>query len=670
MLIKDTEVYMFRKPCKKYKKRVFILILTFIAMAEFFFVHLNDCYAQDNKDKYDVKNIIDRCYASLGGDSGFILDGDILSAAGTTNGDWLAFGCGRYEKDDRYDIYLGALEDYVTSCYSKNSYGLDRNKATEWHRIALTVIACGGNPEAFGTDADGNPVNLIADGTYNCKIGNPWKQGINGAAYALIVLDSRKYIVPDNAEYTRQDCIDYIIENELAGGGFSLSKEEADADVTGIVLQALAPYYDTSQEVKAVVDRALERLSFMQFSSGDFASYGYGNAESTAQVITALTSLGIDVLEDKRFITDTGKTALDGLMLYFNEEKTGFCHISGYDTDIMATNQSLYSLISYYRYINGLGKLYDFTEKELDTKPVTPPSELQTPSETQTPSEFQTPPEIQTPSEAQTPFSGEQDPSEFIPQVPAESKLTADSDSKKNSHISNRRKKRPVKKVVTVTKIIKSKDISIKKKEACATKKELNRIAGTGHNLKIITETKEGIQYNVTFNGKDISEPSDMHFALTCKSKYENRITAVSDKPYIMSIETKKGLKCDAFIELAAGLKDGEYLLMRYDSKDEKPVFVNKIRSENGILRFVIDSGGEYFAAKKVKLNATYENNGIDYLSDTENTEEQIENISGGKITDAEANVFVPPKVYIAVLIFIAAAAFAAGVVIRRRRNR
>lgn len=626
---------MYLKLCKICKKRMFILILALVTMAEFFLLYKDKCSASE---QYDVKSIIESCFDALDDENGHALQGDVLLSAGSTDGDWLAFACGRYEKDDAYDVYLGALKDYVTSCYRKNSYGLNRNKATEWHRIALTVLACGGNPEAFGTDADGNDINLIADGTYNCKVGKPWKQGINGAAYALITLDSRQYDIPDDALYTREDCIDYILGKEISGGGFSLNQNEADADVTAIVLQSLAPYYDTLPEVKEVVDRALYKLSLMQLSSGDFDSYGKGSSESTAQVLTALTALGIDVLSDERFITEEGNTVLDGLMLYFDKEKKAFCHILGDDINAMATHQSLYALISYMRYVNGLGSIYDFTEKELNTNPATPSPETQAPpSETHIPSpvtqvpltETQAPPAETNIPPSETRLSTLRELYGVYENAPGSTPKTykvSDSAPKKNLY---KKKESTVKKVKAVTKIIKSKDITVKKKAAYVTAKELGKVAGTGHNLRIITKTKEGIPYKVTFNGKDILKVSDMNFQMKSKSKYEDEIRSVAKNPYIMSIKTKNGLKCDAFIELTAGLKDGEYLLMKYDKEEKKPVLINKISSENKILRFVIDSGGEYFAAKKVKLNAASE----------------IDDITEEEASDAKSDIFVPPKV-------------------------
>ena len=49
------------------------------------------------------------------------------------------------------------------------------------------------------------------------------------------------------------------------------------------------------------VDRALHWLSGQQTENGDFSNWGETNAESTAQVIIALCSLGIVPGDDARF---------------------------------------------------------------------------------------------------------------------------------------------------------------------------------------------------------------------------------------------------------------------------------------------------------------------------------------------------------------------------------
>ena len=284
-------------------------------------------------DAADVRAIADGIVAWKKADNGatadgFLLNDAFLALAGTTPGDWYPIGLSRLGVEDRYDAYLAA-------------------KATEWHRIALAVLAAGGDPTSFGTDGDGQPIDLIADGTYNrgwqTSLG---RQGINGWIWGLIALDSMRYELPDDAFYTREDILLEILCRQLADGGFALSGTTADPDITAMAVQALAPYYNTetvytykrkstdsecARRIRDVVDEALDCLSRLQLPTGDFQSWGTENVESTDQVVVALCCLGIDPLTDERFIKG-GNTLLDGILRYRMDDG-GFVHAHSYDPD-------------------------------------------------------------------------------------------------------------------------------------------------------------------------------------------------------------------------------------------------------------------------------------------------------------------------------------------------
>ena len=89
-----------------------------------------------------------------------------------------------------------------------------------------------------------------------------------------------------------------------------------DVDMTAMVIQALAPYYKTNTEVRTAVDTALALLSDRQDVNGGYASYGDANSESNAQVLVALTALGIDPEADARFLKN-GHSVVDALCAYY-----------------------------------------------------------------------------------------------------------------------------------------------------------------------------------------------------------------------------------------------------------------------------------------------------------------------------------------------------------------
>lgn len=270
----------------------------------------------------------------------------------------------RYIYDGVYgsEEYYNALEDYVTKMYKENNGKLSEKNLTEWHRIALTVASIGGDPTNFGT-YKGRKINLINDGVFNPVI-NPDAQGINAWIWALTTLNSNDYKVPKSAKYTAEDIIDEILKKQLPNGGWTFWGEDPEVDTTAMVITALAPYYYSNNKVETAVNKGIKVLSESQVEDGSFTAYGTANSMSTAQVIIAMSSLGIDIVKDERFITEAGKTAIDGLLVYEKEDNT-----FSYDNSMFpeysysATDQATQALISYFLFLNHDGYFYDYSNK-------------------------------------------------------------------------------------------------------------------------------------------------------------------------------------------------------------------------------------------------------------------------------------------------------------------
>lgn len=318
-----------------------------------------------------------------------LLEGAFLESAGTTGGDWYPIAMGRMGFKDDYAGYLAVLEAQVEERY-REPEKLSGSKATEWHRIALAVLSAGGDPTSFGTDGQGKPIDLIADGTYNRdKTASLGRQGINGWIWGLIALDAKPYSVPESAASTREDMIREILALQLPDGGFALTGDQADPDMTAMALQALAPYREDQtayaipnssgkkerRTPKQAVDEALSCLSKLQQADGEFKSGGFSNLESVSQTIVALCSLGIDPQADSRFIKN-GVTPVDVLMRY-KQKDGGFTHSLSYDennpaavpgeSNSMAGEQALCALAALWRQAEGKTALYDFTGEQEKT---------------------------------------------------------------------------------------------------------------------------------------------------------------------------------------------------------------------------------------------------------------------------------------------------------------
>lgn len=313
---------------------------------------------------------LDALAAAQGCTAETLLQSDKL-AAGDSVSDWVAIAVSRAGTEGDTSAYRKALERYVTRMYREQG-GLDRLRATEWQRTALTALALGADPTAFGRDKNGRSVNLLADGVYQFTAAKSLgTQGLNGWIFGLIALDSVRFAVPEDAVYTRAAILQALVAAQEPGGGFGLTVGNSDVDLTAMTLQALAPYQNStvtytgtsgeSVTIREVVRRALAWLSDQQTAEGDFISWDAANLESTAQVIIALCSLGVDPATDARFVKN-GISAVDGLMRYRLDDGT-FRHILTDGSDVMATEQALLAQEAMERLSAARRSLYDFREE-------------------------------------------------------------------------------------------------------------------------------------------------------------------------------------------------------------------------------------------------------------------------------------------------------------------
>ena len=295
--------------------------------------------------------------------------------AGSSVSDWTALAMARAGIADDYAGYLVRLQAYVERQYAENG-GLHAVKATEYHRIALTAAALGGDPTAFGTKPDGTAIDLVAEGTYNWQGDDLGGQGLNGWIFALLTMDAVGSEVPADARYSRQDMLDAIVSAQLPEGGFSLGGGEMDVDITAMALQALAPYQEQYPEV---IDAALNALSAVQLPGGGFESWGAQSSESCAQVILALTALNIDPTADERFQKNQ-RNVVEALM-DFRLSDGGFAHEKDGPLDAMAGEQAMQALTAMELRQQGEGRFFDLTAAHPVQLETTPDTDTEPPAE-------------------------------------------------------------------------------------------------------------------------------------------------------------------------------------------------------------------------------------------------------------------------------------------------
>ena len=215
---------------------------------------------------------------------------------GSIGGEWTVIALSRSGEE----VPDGYFERYYRNVceYTEERQGvLHEVKSTEYSRVILALTSIGKSPENV---AGYNLLETLAD--YDATL----KQGLNGPIWALIALDSAGYEIPENTsaktKATRQMYVDYILECEIEGGGWALSKNltQPDADITAMALTALSRYTEDAK-VEQAVQRGINVLSKMQNENGAYTQYNSENSETAAQVLTAMSALGTGI-SDERFV--------------------------------------------------------------------------------------------------------------------------------------------------------------------------------------------------------------------------------------------------------------------------------------------------------------------------------------------------------------------------------
>lgn len=276
----------------------------------------------------DVSAAADDLLAALAaadGESGIQawLDGPLSQSAGQGS-EWVVLAL-RQRGGLDFSAYRQALTDYLST--------VSVPSASTRLKLALTLTGVGGDAETASA--------LLAE--------SAGKQGVMSHIFALHLLNNGVTAPGVTAEGT----LAALLALQLADGGWAVTGQISDPDVTAMALQALAPHRDQAADA---IDRAVDRLAALMRPGGVYASYGVPNAESAAQVIIALSALGIDCRADGRFLLE-GASPLDG-MLHFRLADGRFCHKEGGPANATASAQALCALTALERLEDGKPGLY------------------------------------------------------------------------------------------------------------------------------------------------------------------------------------------------------------------------------------------------------------------------------------------------------------------------
>lgn len=261
--------------------------------------------------------------SALAEDTQAWIDGELTRNAGMGS-EWYVLALSQ-TGEHSFAAYHAALLDYLEEHQVTS--------ATSRQKFALVLLATGGD-DAY--------VSAVMEDSIG-------QQGIMSYVFGLHLLNNGC----TSSTCTADEVTAQLLSMQLEDGGWAVAGSVSDVDVTAMVLQALAPCQSFPQVAEAT-RQALALLSSRQGEQGDFASYGVANAESTAQVLIALCSLGIDCTQDERFIKHA--TVVDGLEQYRLED--GYSHTLGGERNATASAQGYLAQAAYQRMQAGQGSIF------------------------------------------------------------------------------------------------------------------------------------------------------------------------------------------------------------------------------------------------------------------------------------------------------------------------
>ena len=267
----------------------------------------------------------------------------------TTN-DWAAMAMASF----------GRAGDVAGASIIRNAgsvYADPESSKTDIARVIITLTSLGVDAAKVYSGNDGVYLNFIG------KLLEKPPAMPNDAIFGLNALDSGEY---GNAQ-DRETYIRFLLGSQVqhAAGQirwtWGFGDGEWDIDITAMAATALAAYDNIARpDVRAAVKGALAFLSAQQTPEGHF-----GDANSTAMVVVALASMGIDPGARTGDFAKDGNSLIDGL-LEFRSDNNKFW-IADWTTgepteDDMATEQGFRALAAYSGFIHegGAYNIYRF----------------------------------------------------------------------------------------------------------------------------------------------------------------------------------------------------------------------------------------------------------------------------------------------------------------------
>lgn len=215
-------------------------------------------------------------------------------------------------------------------------------------------------------DAKGNEIDNLVQVLYNYK----GSYTINGPIFALIALDMGNYTIPGNAYWTRDKLLETILNHVYLSDGFGL-------DMVTMLMQSIGPYMNDPVYGTRVTAKLEEGLKIVVESFGPDNAFknpygvqwgGIYTSEGSAQIVCAMSAMGVDCHTDPRMSNSAGQSALTALLDYADYQNGYFAHTNTTPKNAIATYEGCYATQWYLGFLEngGAGHPYSLYYRQFD----------------------------------------------------------------------------------------------------------------------------------------------------------------------------------------------------------------------------------------------------------------------------------------------------------------
>lgn len=237
---------------------------------------------------------------------------------------------------DNWEEVVGLSEAGVLDRFDLSGWSIELKEdsfSVDYASAILGLIAAGKDPQNYIDPNNNSPRDLVQQLADRQQPDGSFLGSVNNTIFSILALDKA------NGNYNVSGAVNYLISQQKSDGGFSLSGNTGDPDVTGVALMALAQHTDING-VSETISKAISYLHSVQLDSGGFASYGNENAESIAKVIQGLVACGEDLTKD----WNKGDNNIIRALFNFWLPDGSFCHLIDGPGSDMATRQALMAI--------------------------------------------------------------------------------------------------------------------------------------------------------------------------------------------------------------------------------------------------------------------------------------------------------------------------------------